>query len=70
MVKDMAINLAAELFGSLGWGSWDEYDPDLDWKRFEMEKDAVLEPPGGQPLGYQATPGEPSLSCDESGRGK
>ena len=27
-------NLADQLFGALGQGSWDEYDPDLDWQRF------------------------------------
>ncbi|MCZ7670448.1 MAG: hypothetical protein M5U34_26450 [Chloroflexi bacterium] len=28
-------NLVEELAGSLGQGTWDEYDPDLDWKRFD-----------------------------------
>ena len=28
-------NLVKELAGSLGQGTWDEYDPDLDWKRFD-----------------------------------
>ena len=28
-------NLVEELAGSLGQGAWDEYDPDLDWKRFD-----------------------------------
>ena len=27
-------NLAAQLYGVLGQGSWDEYDLDLDWQRF------------------------------------
>jgi hypothetical protein len=27
-------NLAERLYGALGQGSWDEYDPDLDWQRF------------------------------------
>lgn len=27
---------ADELFGSLGNGSWAEYDSDLDWKRFNI----------------------------------
>ena len=27
-------NLAAQLYGALGQGTWDEYDPDLDWQRF------------------------------------
>ena len=27
-------NLAAQLYGALGQGSWDEYDLDLDWQRF------------------------------------
>jgi len=26
--------LAARLFGALGRGTWDEYDPNLDWLRF------------------------------------
>ncbi|MBE2223568.1 MAG: hypothetical protein IAF02_18650 [Anaerolineae bacterium] len=28
-------NLVEELAGVLGQGTWDEYDPDLDWKRFD-----------------------------------
>ncbi len=28
-------NLVEELAGALGQGVWDEYDPDLDWKRFD-----------------------------------
>lgn len=28
-------NLVAELAGSLGQGSWDEYDTKLDWTRFD-----------------------------------
>ncbi|MFO7684279.1 MAG: hypothetical protein R6X34_29970 [Chloroflexota bacterium] len=28
-------NLVEELAGSLGQGSWDEYDPQLDWQRFD-----------------------------------
>ncbi|HSJ53430.1 MAG TPA: hypothetical protein VLC52_06745 [Anaerolineae bacterium] len=27
-------NLTDGLYGALGQGSWDEYDPDLDWQRF------------------------------------
>jgi len=27
-------NLADRLYGALGQGSWEEYDPDLDWQRF------------------------------------
>ena len=26
-------NLAEQLYGSAGQGTWDEYDRDLDWKR-------------------------------------
>lgn len=26
--------LTAQLYGALGQGTWDEYDPDLDWQRF------------------------------------
>jgi len=29
-------NLVEELAGALGQGTWDEYDPDLDWKRFDV----------------------------------
>ncbi|HEX8682521.1 MAG TPA: hypothetical protein VF707_09430 [Ardenticatenaceae bacterium] len=29
-------NLAERLYGSAGQGTWDEYDPDLDWKRFSQ----------------------------------
>ena len=28
-------NLAKELFGALGRGKWEEYDPGLDWQRFD-----------------------------------
>lgn len=28
-------DVAGQLFGALGQGSWDEYDQDLDWQRFE-----------------------------------
>lgn len=28
-------NLADQLFGSLGKGTWEEYDTDVDWRRFE-----------------------------------
>ncbi|GAB4143973.1 MAG: hypothetical protein Fur0021_00110 [Candidatus Promineifilaceae bacterium] len=28
-------NLVDGLAGALGQGTWDEYDPELDWKRFE-----------------------------------
>ena len=27
-------DLTEQLFGALGQGTWDEYDPDLDWIRF------------------------------------
>lgn len=27
-------NLADQLYGALGQGSWEEYDLDLDWHRF------------------------------------
>lgn len=27
-------NLTAPLFGALGHGTWDEYDPDLDWTQY------------------------------------
>jgi hypothetical protein len=27
---------AADLFGKLGTGSWQEYDDDADWKRFAL----------------------------------
>jgi hypothetical protein len=27
-------DLAHQLYGALGQGSWDEYDLDLDWQRF------------------------------------
>ena len=27
-------DLASQLYGVLGRGTWDEYDPDLDWRRF------------------------------------
>jgi len=26
--------LTAQLYGALGQGTWDEYDPHLDWERF------------------------------------
>jgi hypothetical protein len=26
-------NLAAQLYGAWGQGTWDEYDPHLDWRR-------------------------------------
>ncbi len=29
------INLVDGLAGALGQGTWDEYEPELDWKRFE-----------------------------------
>jgi hypothetical protein len=29
-------NLVDELAGSLGQGTWDEYDHQLDWKRFDV----------------------------------
>jgi hypothetical protein len=28
-------NLATDLFGALGRGSWDEYSLELDWQRFD-----------------------------------
>jgi hypothetical protein len=30
-------SLTEELYGSLGHGTWDEYDLDLDWKRFSND---------------------------------
>ncbi len=27
-------DLARQLYGALGQGDWEEYDPDLDWQRF------------------------------------
>ena len=27
-------DLAQQLYGALGQGDWEEYDPDLDWQRF------------------------------------
>ena len=33
-VKHPTEDLAQELFGVLGQGSWDEYGLDLDWQRF------------------------------------
>ena len=27
-------DLAQQLYGALGQGTWDEYDQDLDWQRF------------------------------------
>ena len=29
-------DIAEELAGSLGQGTWQEYDSDLDWKRFSL----------------------------------
>lgn len=29
-------NLAEQLFGALGHGSWEEYDLNLDWARFGL----------------------------------
>jgi hypothetical protein len=31
-----ADNLAQQLYGVLGQGTWDEYDLDLDWQRFSV----------------------------------
>ena len=31
-----AENLAEQLYGALGHGSWEEYDSNLDWQRFEL----------------------------------
>jgi hypothetical protein len=28
-------DLVEEMAGSLGQGTWDEYDPQLDWKQFD-----------------------------------
>jgi hypothetical protein len=33
-VRPQDRNLANRLYGALGQGSWDEYDPNLDWQRF------------------------------------
>jgi hypothetical protein len=27
-------NLTSKLYGALGQGTWEEYDPNLDWHRF------------------------------------
>lgn len=27
--------LSAKLFGSLGQGSWEEWEPQIDWQRFD-----------------------------------
>jgi len=27
-------NLTQQLYGALGKGTWDEYDRDIDWRRF------------------------------------
>lgn len=29
-------HLTEQLFGALGRGTWDEYEPDLDWLRFSV----------------------------------
>lgn len=29
-------DLAQRLYGALGQGTWEEYDPDINWKRFEV----------------------------------
>ncbi len=34
-VKATTIGITEQLFGALGRGSWDEYDLDLDWARFD-----------------------------------
>jgi hypothetical protein len=31
----LPLNLVDELAGSLGQGTWDEYDLQLDWERFD-----------------------------------
>lgn len=33
-IKMTSRDIVEELAGSLGQGTWDEYDPDLDWERF------------------------------------
>ena len=35
LFETAAPNLTQQLFGVLGQGTWAEYDPDLDWQRFE-----------------------------------
>ena len=38
VVRERALpvpGLSYELFGVLGQGTWDEYDLDLDWQRFD-----------------------------------
>lgn len=32
-------NLIDTLAGALGQGTWDEYDPELDWKQFDVCSD-------------------------------
>lgn len=34
-VTDTDEDLAQQLYGAVGHGTWDEYDMDLDWQRFE-----------------------------------
>jgi hypothetical protein len=34
MTAPLAPNVTAPLFGALGHGAWDEYDPDLDWTQY------------------------------------
>jgi hypothetical protein len=33
-IKPAPENLAQQLYGALGQGSWEEYDQHLDWQRF------------------------------------
>lgn len=33
-IKMTSRDIVEELAGSLGQGTWDEYDPDFDWERF------------------------------------
>jgi hypothetical protein len=33
-IRPPETNLAEQLYGALGRGSWEEYDHDLEWRRF------------------------------------
>jgi hypothetical protein len=39
-------DLAQQLYGVLGQGSWSEYDMDLDWQRFKVHNFTLSPPPG------------------------
>ena len=36
-------NLAEELYGALGQGTWDEYDCDLRWQRFCVTSQSIAD---------------------------